>query len=90
MVEGLRALTEDGFAPRMMGPSAATSYLPVDSEFCALYLGGAASFDPVRALAALARQPVRGILLQDDLTLLQGEGFSGWGKAADLIGGPEA
>ncbi len=33
-------------------------------------------------LAALARQPVRGILLQDDLTLLQGEGFSGWGKAA--------
>lgn len=33
-------------------------------------------------LAALARQPVRGILLQDDLTLLQGEGFSGWGQAA--------
>ena len=56
MVEGLLALTEDGFAPRMMGPSAATGYLPVDSDFHALYLAGAAAFDPLEALAALARE----------------------------------
>lgn len=32
--------------------------------------------------AALARQPVRGILVQDDLTLLRQEGFSRWGREA--------
>ncbi len=31
--------------------------------------------------AHLARQPVAGILIQDDLTILGGEGFSSWGKA---------
>ncbi len=30
----------------------------------------------------LARQPVAGILIQDDLTILGGEGFSSWGKAS--------
>lgn len=32
--------------------------------------------------AALARQEVAGILIQDDLTLLRREGFSPWGQAA--------
>lgn len=32
--------------------------------------------------ADLARQPVAGILIQDDLTLLRREGFSAWGQAA--------
>jgi hypothetical protein len=36
----------------------------------------------VRIFAQLARQPVRGILIQDDLTLLGREGFSSWGKAS--------
>lgn len=54
MAGSLRMLVEDGFSPRMMGPPAATNYLPVEAEFGALYLGGAATFDPVRALARLA------------------------------------
>lgn len=36
----------------------------------------------VSLFAALARQPVSGILIQDDLTLLRREGFSAWGRAA--------
>jgi hypothetical protein len=36
----------------------------------------------VRLFSQLARQQVRGILIQDDLTLLRGEGFSNWGKAS--------
>ena len=36
----------------------------------------------VKLFAALARQGVQGILIQDDLTLLQGEGFSSWGRAS--------
>ncbi|HEX7502629.1 MAG TPA: hypothetical protein VF451_04335, partial [Acidobacteriota bacterium] len=36
----------------------------------------------VRLFAQLARQQVRGILIQDDLTLLRHEGFSSWGKAS--------
>jgi hypothetical protein len=32
--------------------------------------------------AELARQPVQGILIQDDLTLLRDEGFSSWGRAS--------
>jgi hypothetical protein len=36
----------------------------------------------VRMFAGLARQPVRGILIQDDLTLLESEGFSSWGRAS--------
>ena len=36
----------------------------------------------VALFAELARQPVRGILIQDDLTLLASEGFSSWGKAS--------
>lgn len=35
----------------------------------------------VLLLDRLARQPIAGILIQDDLTLLRGEGFSNWGKA---------
>lgn len=35
----------------------------------------------VDLFAQLARQPVRGILIQDDLTLLRAEGFSSWGRA---------
>ncbi len=58
MVEGLADLVEDGFPGRMMGPSAATGYLPVETDFPALYLGGAACFEPVPALSALARQAV--------------------------------
>lgn len=56
MVEGLADLVEDGFPGRMMGPSAATGYLPVETEYPALYLGGAATFEPLAALAALAGQ----------------------------------
>lgn len=56
LVEGLPALADDGFAPRMMGAAAATNYLPVEVEPGVMYLAGAATFDPVRALAALARQ----------------------------------
>ncbi len=56
MVEGLADLVADGFAARMMGPSAASGYLPVETEFPAMYLGGAATFEPLVALAALARQ----------------------------------
>lgn len=42
-----------------------------------------AAVDLLAALfAALARQPVRGILIQDDLTLLRHEGFSRWGREA--------
>jgi hypothetical protein len=36
----------------------------------------------VKLFAQLARQPVQGILVQDDLTLLRNEGFSSWGKAS--------
>lgn len=36
----------------------------------------------VRLFGQLARQQVAGILIQDDLTLLRGEGFSSWGKAS--------
>jgi hypothetical protein len=36
----------------------------------------------VRLFNQLARQPVAGILIQDDLTLLRSEGFSNWGKAS--------
>jgi len=36
----------------------------------------------VRLFGRLARQQVRGILIQDDLTLLRREGFSNWGKAS--------
>jgi hypothetical protein len=36
----------------------------------------------VRMFAALARQPLQGILIQDDLTLLRHEGFSSWGRAS--------
>ena len=36
----------------------------------------------VKLFAQLARQPVQGILVQDDLTLLGNEGFSNWGKAS--------
>ena len=36
----------------------------------------------VKLFAALARQDIQGILIQDDLTLLQGEGFSSWGRAS--------
>lgn len=56
MVEGLADLVEAGIAARMMGPSAATGYLPVETGFPVMYLGGAASFHPARALAALAAQ----------------------------------
>jgi len=56
MVSGLANLLEDGVEARMMGPSAATGYLPVETDHPAMYLGGAASFHPSRALAALAAQ----------------------------------
>lgn len=56
MVAGLADLLEDGVEARMMGPSAATGYLPVETEHPAMYLGGAACFHPSRALAALAAQ----------------------------------
>jgi len=36
----------------------------------------------LRLFSQLARQPIQGILIQDDLTLLGGEGFSNWGKAS--------
>jgi hypothetical protein len=36
----------------------------------------------VRLFAQLARQPIAGILIQDDLTLLGNEGFSNWGRAS--------
>ncbi|MCJ7525969.1 MAG: hypothetical protein MUP71_12225 [Candidatus Aminicenantes bacterium] len=36
----------------------------------------------VKLFAQLAHQPIQGILVQDDLTLLIGEGFSNWGKAS--------
>jgi hypothetical protein len=36
----------------------------------------------VRLFGQLARQPVQGILIQDDLTLLRHEGFSSWGRAS--------
>ncbi len=36
----------------------------------------------VGLFAQLARQPVKGILIQDDLTILRNEGFSNWGKAS--------
>lgn len=36
----------------------------------------------VRLFAALAGQGVPGILIQDDLTILQREGFSSWGRAS--------
>jgi len=36
----------------------------------------------VALFSRLAGQPVQGILIQDDLTLLRGEGFSNWGKAS--------
>jgi len=36
----------------------------------------------LRLFSQLARQQVTGILIQDDLTLLCGEGFSNWGKAS--------
>ena len=36
----------------------------------------------VMLFTRLARQPVAGILIQDDLTILRGEGFSSWGKAS--------
>jgi len=36
----------------------------------------------VKLFAQLAHQPVQGILVQDDLTLLRNEGFSNWGKAS--------
>ena len=36
----------------------------------------------VKLFVALARQGVQGILIQDDLTLLRGEGFSSWGRAS--------
>ena len=36
----------------------------------------------VRLFAALARQGVQGILIQDDLILMRNEGFSNWGKAS--------
>ncbi len=35
----------------------------------------------VKLFGQLARQPIRGILIQDDLTLMQNEGFSSWGRA---------
>jgi hypothetical protein len=35
----------------------------------------------VALFAQLSRQKVSGILIQDDLTILRGEGFSSWGKA---------
>lgn len=53
LVDGLRDLTDDGFSPRMMGAAAATNFLPVDVDAGALYLAGAVTFDPARALAAL-------------------------------------
>jgi len=59
MVDSLADLLEDGVEARMMGPSAATGYLPVETEHPAMYLGGAASFHPARALAALAVQAAR-------------------------------
>lgn len=55
MEEGLRALTDDGFQPRMMSAAAATNYLPVDAEPGALYFPGAVVFDPAEALQSLAR-----------------------------------
>lgn len=36
----------------------------------------------IRLFSQLARQQIKGILVQDDLTLLRGEGFSNWGKAS--------
>lgn len=36
----------------------------------------------VQLFAQLARQPIGGILIQDDLTLLVREGFSSWGRAS--------
>ncbi len=36
----------------------------------------------IKLFVQLARQPVQGILVQDDLTLLRNEGFSSWGKAS--------
>jgi biofilm PGA synthesis lipoprotein PgaB len=36
----------------------------------------------VKLFASLARQDIQGILIQDDLTLLRGEGFSSWGRAS--------
>ncbi len=36
----------------------------------------------VRLFAQLARQGIKGILIQDDLTLQRFEGFSSWGKAS--------
>lgn len=53
LADGLRALGEDGFSPRMMGAAAASNYLSVDSDPGAMYLGGALTFDPARALATL-------------------------------------
>jgi glycine/D-amino acid oxidase-like deaminating enzyme len=59
MVASLADLLEDGVEARMMGPSAATGYLPAETEYPAMYLGGAAAFHPSRALAALATQVAR-------------------------------
>ncbi len=36
----------------------------------------------VRLFTRLAGQKIRGILIQDDLAIFQGEGFSNWGKAS--------
>lgn len=56
MTAGLRWLVEDGFEARMMGPAAATNYVPIDEIEGALYLPGARVFNPASALVSLASE----------------------------------
>ncbi|MBI3926114.1 MAG: FAD-binding oxidoreductase [Armatimonadetes bacterium] len=55
MTRAAREETEDGFEARLMGPAAASNYVPVADCEGALYLPPAICLDPVQAMVQMAR-----------------------------------